>query len=93
MTQSIPSTKQAPYSPADVVRVAWRLVRRVVIMVIGVSVLLFGVILIFLPGPGLVVIAIGMSILASEFVWAAYLLRHMTRIVKENWERYFPPKQ
>ena len=36
--------------------------------------MLFGIALIFLPGPGSVVIPIGLLILASEFAWARWLL-------------------
>ena len=52
---------------------AWR----PVIAVIGVSVILFGVILFFTPGPAILVIPLGLSILATEFVWAGRLLRRM----------------
>ncbi len=50
---------------------AWR----AVIAVIGVSVILFGVLLFFTPGPAILVIPLGLSILATEFVWAGRLLR------------------
>lgn len=49
--------------------------RRVVIFVIGITVLLFGGILIFTPGPAIIVIPIGLAILATEFIWARTLLR------------------
>jgi tellurite resistance protein TerC len=52
---------------------AWR----AVIAVIGVSVILFGVILFFTPGPAILVIPLGLGILATEFVWAGRLLRRM----------------
>ena len=52
---------------------AWR----AVIAVIGVSVILFGVILFFTPGPAILVIPLGLSILATEFVWAGRLLRNV----------------
>jgi tellurite resistance protein TerC len=50
-------------------------VRRVVIAVIGTTVLLFGLALIILPGPAFVVIPIGLAILASEFAWARRVIR------------------
>ena len=52
---------------------AWR----AVIAVIGVSVILFGVILLFTPGPAVIVIPLGLGILATEFVWAGRLLRNV----------------
>ena len=52
-----------------------RRAKRVIIFVVGGTVLLFGVVLIFTPGPAIVVIPIGLAILATEFVWARNLLR------------------
>ena len=51
--------------------------RRVVVIVVGFTVLLFGLALIVLPGPAVLVIPIGLAILATEFVWARQLLRRM----------------
>ena len=48
----------------------YRLARRLVIAVIGGTVVLAGVIMLVTPGPGLVVIPIGLAILALEFAWA-----------------------
>ena len=49
--------------------------RKIVIAVIGATVLLIGVAMLVLPGPGWVVIFIGLAILATEFVWAQRLLK------------------
>ncbi len=58
--------------------------KRVVIFVIGITVLLFGVILIFTPGPAIIVIPIGLAILATEFLWARRLLHKVKEKVKET---------
>jgi len=50
-------------------------VRKVVIAVIGTTVLLLGLALIILPGPAFVVIPVGLAILASEFAWARWVIR------------------
>ena len=52
-----------------------RILRRIVVTVIGGTVLLIGIALIVLPGPAFIVIPLGLVILASEFAWARYLLR------------------
>jgi len=44
--------------------------RKLIIAVIGGTVLLIGVALIVLPGPACIVIPIGLAILATEFAWA-----------------------
>ena len=50
-------------------------VKKAVVAVIGTTVLLFGVALIFLPGPSVLVIPLGLAILASEFAWARRVIR------------------
>jgi uncharacterized protein (TIGR02611 family) len=50
-------------------------VRRIVVTVVGGSVLALGIALIVLPGPAFVVIPLGLAILAIEFAWARRWLR------------------
>ncbi len=45
------------------------------IALIGGTVLLVGLALLVLPGPGLPIIAAGLAILATEFLWAKRALR------------------
>jgi tellurite resistance protein TerC len=52
-----------------------RWLRRVIVAVIGFTVLLIGVAMIVLPGPAVVVIPLGFAILATEFVWARRILK------------------
>ncbi len=47
--------------------------RRVAIFIAGAAVTAAGVAMLVLPGPGLLVIVAGLSILAVEFAWAARL--------------------
>jgi len=51
-------------------------VRRLIVFLIGSTVLLAGVLMLVLPGPGIVVIIGGLAILATEFAWANRLLTH-----------------
>lgn len=53
----------------------FRLAKRIVVAVVGGTVTLIGIALIVLPGPAFIVIPIGLSILATEFVWARGFLR------------------
>ena len=55
----------------------YRHAKRVVITVLGASVLLVGVAMIVLPGPAILVIPAGLGILATEFVWARRLLNRI----------------
>lgn len=51
--------------------------RRLVVAVIGFTVLAIGLVMIVLPGPAFIVIPTGLAILSVEFVWARNLLRRM----------------
>ena len=58
-------------------------VKRIVIAVIGFTVLLTGIAMIILPGPAFVVIPIGLGILATEFLWARKLLKEVKNRLKK----------
>jgi uncharacterized protein (TIGR02611 family) len=57
-----------------------KIVRRIIVSVIGVTVLLIGIGLLVLPGPAFIVIPIGLAILATEYAWARHWLRKVRRI-------------
>ena len=56
--------------------------KRLVKIVVGFTLLIFGIALIVLPGPAIVVIPIALAILAGEFVWARKLLRRIKKEVQ-----------
>lgn len=56
---------------------SYRGARRIVVFVLGGTLLLVGVLLLVLPGPGLLVIFLGLTLLATEFVWARLWLRRL----------------
>jgi uncharacterized protein (TIGR02611 family) len=53
----------------------YKVAKRIVIGVVGGTVLLVGVVMIVLPGPAFVVIPVGLGILSLEFAWARSWLR------------------
>jgi len=53
---------------------ALRWARRGIILLVGASVLLLGLIMVVTPGPAILVIPLGLAILATEFVWARRIL-------------------
>ncbi|OGW34914.1 MAG: hypothetical protein A2010_04685 [Nitrospirae bacterium GWD2_57_9] len=57
--------------------------RKIVVAVIGATVLLAGFAMIVLPGPAFIVIPAGLAILATEFVWARRLLRKAKKKVRQ----------
>jgi tellurite resistance protein TerC len=57
----------------------YKAARRIVIGVVGATVLLLGVIMLVTPGPALVVIPVGLAILSLEFAWARAWLKKLRR--------------
>ena len=58
--------------------------RRIVIAVVGTSVLLLGVVMLVTPGPAIVVIPVGLTILAIEFVWARQWLKKLRELISRQ---------
>ncbi len=55
--------------------------RKLFVLLIGLTVVLLGLIMVVTPGPAIIVIPIGLAILGTEFVWAKKILK---RIKKEG---------
>jgi uncharacterized protein (TIGR02611 family) len=54
-------------------------IRWIGVATVGGTLIGVGVILLVLPGPGLVLIALGVAVLATEFAWAETVLQRMKR--------------
>ena len=78
-------TASAPISDelGQLALVGYRSIRRLIILIIGVSVILVGVVMIVTPGPAFVVIPAGLAILATEFIWARRLLIKLKTKIKD----------
>jgi uncharacterized protein (TIGR02611 family) len=55
--------------------------RRVVVAVVGFVLLGVGVLLLVLPGPGLLLIAAGVAVLSLEFEWAGRLVERARALI------------
>lgn len=44
--------------------------KKIIIAIVGGTILLIGIAMLVLPGPAIIVIPVGLSILATEFIWA-----------------------
>ncbi|MEU1851700.1 TIGR02611 family protein [Streptomyces sp. NPDC019990] len=62
------------------------------VFIIGLAVVVTGIIMLPLPGPGWVVIFGGMAIWATEFVWAQLVLRWTKRKVTQAAQRALDPR-
>ncbi len=59
-------------SPNRIIRQAYRLI----VLVVGLSIVALGLVLVVLPGPWTIpLVLLGLAILATEFVWARSLLQ------------------
>ena len=71
-------------------------IRKVVVFLVGGTVLLVGIIMIVTPGPAFVVIPMGLGILAMEFAWARNLLKKakamFEKAMNDRQSKNAPPK-
>ena len=61
--------------------------KRLIVIVAGSTVLLMGIAMIALPGPAVLVIPVGLSVLATEFVWARRLLNKLKSTFQKGKEK------
>ena len=60
--------------------------KKLVIGVIGFTVLFIGIAMLVLPGPAIIFIPAGLAILATQFVWARNLLKRVKDMIKKKTE-------
>lgn len=61
---------------------------RVVITVLGGLIVIIGLILVPLPGPGWLIVFLGLTVLGSEYHWARRMLGWLRRALARFWERW-----
>ncbi|QIM19623.1 TIGR02611 family protein [Leucobacter coleopterorum] len=61
---------------------------KVAVTVLGALVMVIGLILVPLPGPGWLIVFLGLTILGTEFHWARRLLGWLRQILTRFWERW-----
>ena len=57
--------------------ITYKWARRIVVAVIGGTILVIGIAMVILPGPAIIVIPIGLGVLGLEFAWARFWLRKL----------------
>lgn len=62
----------------------YKAARRIVIAVVGATVILIGIVMIVAPGPAIIVIPLGLAILGVEFAWARLWLKKLRRMISNN---------
>ncbi|MEY2478376.1 MAG: hypothetical protein QOG87_3691 [Actinomycetota bacterium] len=66
-------------SPLEILRFVARSSKRIAVTVVGGALVLGGVALLVLPGPGLLVVVAGFAVLGTEYAWAAAALERTKR--------------
>ena len=64
-----------------------RAIRRAVVGTVGASLLIAGVAMLILPGPGIVVVLAGLTVLATEFHWARRVKRKLVVYIRRRMQR------
>ncbi|WP_449278305.1 TIGR02611 family protein [Leucobacter sp. GX24907] len=68
-------------------RYPWlNVVYKVLVTVIGGAIIILGLVLVPLPGPGWLIVFIGMTVLGSEYHWARRLTAWLRRAFARFWE-------
>jgi hypothetical protein len=68
--------------------------KRIVVAIVGGTLVLIGAALIVLPGPAFLVIPAGLAVLATEFAWARRWLAKAKQMVKSNYSsKPGPPEE
>lgn len=66
----------------------YRLARKIVIAVVGGTTILIGIIMLALPGPGVLVLSLGLATLAIEFAFARRWLAQLKRTAKNTYDSF-----
>lgn len=84
---NVESQQDATFSLEDAVEHAVHHARQIVVAVVGGTVVLAGIVMLVTPGPAMVLIPAGLSILAVEFAWARRLLKRVRSEIREHMGR------
>lgn len=79
--------------PVEVVRFVLRSSKRIAVTVVGAALVVAGVVMMVLPGPGLLVVAAGFAVLGTEYVWAATVLERGKRAAASIGRRIPRPRR
>lgn len=70
---------RAMAKPSEIVRFILRSSKRIAVTVVGGALVLGGLAMLVLPGPGILVVALGFAVLGTEYAWAAIAFERTKR--------------
>lgn len=65
--------------PGEIVRFIARSSKRIAVSVVGGALVVLGLAMLVLPGPGILVVVVGFAVLGTEYAWAAAALERTKR--------------
>ena len=69
--------------PAEIIRFIGRSSKRIAVSVVGGALVLLGLAMLVLPGPGILVVVVGFAVLGTEYAWAAAALERTKRTAEQ----------
>jgi len=69
-------------TPAEVLRFIGRSSKRIAVSVVGAALVAAGLAMLVLPGPGILVVALGFAVLGTEYAWAAAALERTKHVAQ-----------
>lgn len=69
--------------PGEILRFIFRSSKRIAVTLIGGVFVLAGLAMLVLPGPGILVVAVGFAILGTEYAWASAALERTKRTAEQ----------
>jgi uncharacterized protein (TIGR02611 family) len=72
-------------------RAVWRFIarggKRVAVTIVGLALVTIGLVLLITPGPGILVVLLGLAVLGTEYAWAERMLDKIKERSKGAYER------
>ena len=62
-------------------------IRWIGVATLGGTLIIAGIVMLVLPGPGIAFIVLGLAVLATEFFWAEVLMHKVKKTSKDAWRR------
>jgi uncharacterized protein (TIGR02611 family) len=62
-------------------------IKRIIVSVVGFTVLIIGILLIVFPGPAFIIIPVGLAILATEYAWAKNLFEKVKKGINKAFKK------
>ncbi len=66
-------------TPTEIIHFIGRSSKRIAVTIVGAALVLAGLAMLALPGPGILVVALGFAVLGTEYAWAAAALERTKR--------------